>query len=79
MRSADFYGSGDAGSALARLAGGIIVLSGRAQEGEPPLNARTPTERTALVGPIAFADSTLGLLFLLLVVVYFGGRLVHRG
>lgn len=79
-RAADFYGSADPGSGLGKLAGGIVVLSGRAQEGEPPDTgaARTPAERTQLVGRVAFADSTLGLIFLLFVVVYFGGRLVRR-
>ncbi len=80
-RAADFYGSADPGSALGKLAGGIVVLSGRAQEGGPPegpATARTPSERTQLVGRVAFADSTLGLIFLLLLVVYFGGRLVRR-
>ena len=78
MRAADFYGSAEPGSGLGKLAGGIIVLSGRAQEGEIPLNGATPTQRHALVGRVAFADSTLGLIFLLLLVVYFGGRLVRR-
>ena len=78
MRAADFYGTAAAGSALDRLAGGMVIRGGRAQEGEPPLVPQTPSERSAMVGPVAFAESTIGLLALLLIVMYFGGRLVNR-
>lgn len=74
--AADFYGVATPESALGRLAGGFQLFGVQDSVRRPP--AATPTERAALFGSIAFADSTIGLLVLLLVVLYFGGRLLNR-